>query len=386
MGNVPRQQIVDAIYRMSADMRETLAPAHYASAEAEDSKMLETFIEEFASELEAEAWTPFVSGEFLLRTILVFVAGAALYFILSERNKSSSLILRYIFPSSVWRCPTHSVDLLNFIFRKIFTLPFVAGLYAVTTYWIGGSVSEALLWAFGPRRELLQTTGLIVTIQFLVLTTGRSLIEYYAHRLQHEVPFLWSFHRGHHSAEGMSIFTSSRFPIGEALTVNPLITTLNATLLGLTAYLMGAGIHPLIIKAQFVYGMLIGLYAVFAHSHVPISFGWFNRVLAGPVLHQIHHSAEPRHHDKNYSTDWAIWDWMFGTLYIPDKDETWRLGLEHEREDHNPHTKFREFHLEPFRHAWQTIKEKGLDSVKQRCRTGPNYLRDRGLSSGAGER
>jgi len=58
---------------------------------------------------------------------------------------------------------------------------------------------------------------------------------------------------------------------------------------------------------------------VFDHSHVPVSFGWLDRIFNGPGLHAIHHSAESRHRDKNFSNGFrlSIWDWIFGTLYLP---------------------------------------------------------------------
>ena len=44
-------------------------------------------------------------------------------------------------------------------------------------------------------------------------------------------------------------------------------------------------------------------------------------------MHQIHHSDNPVHYDKNYGVSLAIWDWIFGTLYIPARDETVQFGL-----------------------------------------------------------
>ena len=47
-----------------------------------------------------------------------------------------------------------------------------------------------------------------------------------------------------------------------------------------------------------------------------------------------------------------IFDWMFGTLYVPAKDEQYRWGLnEAERGDANPHRTLRDFYCEPFRYA-----------------------------------
>ena len=57
------------------------------------------------------------------------------------------------------------------------------------------------------------------------------------------------------------------------------------------------------------------------HSHVWIaSTGVLGRVILSPAHHQIHHSDNPVHFDKNLGSSLAIWDWLFGTLYVPKKE------------------------------------------------------------------
>ena len=63
------------------------------------------------------------------------------------------------------------------------------------------------------------------------------------------------------------------------------------------------------------------------HSHIPLSFGWLNLIIPGPAVHQIHHSAELRHRDTNFSQNPPFWDFIFGTYYMPKRGETWRCGL-----------------------------------------------------------
>ena len=47
--------------------------------------------------------------------------------------------------------------------------------------------------------------------------------------------------------------------------------------------------------------------------------GLAGRLLQSPAHHQIHHSANPAHFDKNLGFALALWDWAFGTLAIPPK-------------------------------------------------------------------
>jgi sterol desaturase/sphingolipid hydroxylase (fatty acid hydroxylase superfamily) len=64
------------------------------------------------------------------------------------------------------------------------------------------------------------------------------------------------------------------------------------------------------------------------HSHVPLGYGGFiSQVFVSPWMHQVHHSRETRHLDKNMGFIFSFWDRMFGTLHVPVQGETFDLGL-----------------------------------------------------------
>ena len=55
------------------------------------------------------------------------------------------------------------------------------------------------------------------------------------------------------------------------------------------------------------------------HSHV--YWAWpplMGRILGSPGNHQIHHSSEARHLDKNFGGVFIIWDRLFGTYLAPE--------------------------------------------------------------------
>src|SRR5260370_139515 len=85
------------------------------------------------------------------------------------------------------------------------------------------------------------------------------------------------------------------------------------------------------------------------HSHMWIAFtGLAGRLFQSPAHHQIHHSDQPRHFNKNLGFALAVWDWLFGTLYVPEQYEkiTFGVGAEHVRFD----TVLKTFAL-PFRYS-----------------------------------
>lgn len=65
------------------------------------------------------------------------------------------------------------------------------------------------------------------------------------------------------------------------------------------------------------------------HSHVWLSYGRvMEHIFISPAQHQVHHSMDLKHHNKNYGSMFAIWDWMFGTLYVPQNGpEDLRFGV-----------------------------------------------------------
>ncbi len=153
---------------------------------------------------------------------------------------------------------------------------------------------------------------------------------YITHYLEHRVPALWELHKVHHSAEVLNFVTAERHhPLsslffisvnGAALViVNTVFLIAFPGKLSVAALLGG--------NAFWVVGNLIG--GVLRHSPVWISFGpRFERWLISPAQHQIHHSTNPKHFDRNFGGTLAIWDRMFSTLYTttPEREDI-RFGL-----------------------------------------------------------
>ena len=77
------------------------------------------------------------------------------------------------------------------------------------------------------------------------------------------------------------------------------------------------------------FSLMFGLTGSFRHHHVAFHYPrWLAKWLHSPVMHHIHHSYLTQHWDKNFAAFTSIFDRLFGTLYIPVKDEhtPWGLG------------------------------------------------------------
>ena len=91
------------------------------------------------------------------------------------------------------------------------------------------------------------------------------------------------------------------------------------------------------------------------HSHLWIPFqGLAGKLFQSPAHHQVHHSTDPRHFDKNLGFALAVWDWAFGTLHIPSKQrEVTEYGVGEEYQDYATVTRSL---TRPFAKADETLR------------------------------
>ncbi|QJD30784.1 sterol desaturase family protein [Methylococcus geothermalis] len=128
------------------------------------------------------------------------------------------------------------------------------------------------------------------------------LVLYLWHWASHRLPWLWLFHKVHHSDRSMNVTTGFRLHFVEVL----------LTVLVKAAFIVVTGVHA----AQVLFGEALITLAVLFH-HADISFRGerkLGRVLIVPSLHRVHHSALRGEHDRNYGALFSIWDRLFGTL------------------------------------------------------------------------
>jgi sterol desaturase/sphingolipid hydroxylase (fatty acid hydroxylase superfamily) len=63
--------------------------------------------------------------------------------------------------------------------------------------------------------------------------------------------------------------------------------------------------------------------------------GVLGRIFVSHAHHQVHHSANPKHFNKNLGSCLALWDRMFGTLYVSEKTrEPLTIGFPGEPDAH----------------------------------------------------
>jgi sterol desaturase/sphingolipid hydroxylase (fatty acid hydroxylase superfamily) len=140
-------------------------------------------------------------------------------------------------------------------------------------------------------------------IFFLVL---HDFYIYWFHRWQHQSKILWRTHEAHHSNKEVDWLAGSRSHSIEIL--------INQTVEFAPIILLGA--NPLVVPIK---ALLDAVWGMYIHSNINVKSGRLQYLINGPEMHQWHHADHPEVFYANYATKFALWDWIFGTAYLPDK-------------------------------------------------------------------
>ncbi len=137
---------------------------------------------------------------------------------------------------------------------------------------------------------------------------------YFAHRAFHAVPALWRIHQVHHSIEAMDWLAAHRVhPIDQVLTKTASFLPLFA--LGYSGMAIG------------LFGLTFQFHALLVHANVRLSFGPLNRLIVSPEFHHWHHERDRAAWDRNFAAQFALWDWLFGTAYLPTDRKAANFGI-----------------------------------------------------------
>ena len=153
---------------------------------------------------------------------------------------------------------------------------------------------------------------------FILAFIVKDLTTYIIHRFEHAINFLWAGHSVHHSAEHLSVLTLLRN--------SPLSEQFANMVSAVPLAIFGASFESFILVV-----LLNQLQHYFNHTHLQWDWGFIGRwILVSPKHHQIHHSTDKKHQDKNFGSSLIIWDRIFGTYYEPKMDtslENFTVGI-----------------------------------------------------------
>jgi len=244
----------------------------------------------------------------------------------------------YCLPRGIYLHKSAIVDYqyfyINTILNILFLLPFITLL--TNNY---SRALQDLLVKSGAPLVVMNANPLFAAIVYtIVLALVYDFGLFFSHYLMHKIPWLWEFHKTHHSAGVLTPITVYRMhPLDDFISIG-MATFFTTTVDAVVKCFYSGPLVPISIL-----GLNLGFFLFYIagynlrHSHVWLDYGkTIDNLFISPAQHQIHHSTAPRHYDKNLGFIFAIWDKFFGTLYVPKSKEDLEFGinLAHEEKEY----------------------------------------------------
>lgn len=197
----------------------------------------------------------------------------------------------------------------------IFNLLLYVALSSVTVHLVADALAP-----FGYEGgHLLDLSSLHWGWQLFIFFIISDFVQWGVHNLLHRIPFLWKFHKVHHSVKEMGFAAHLRYHFGETLLYNSFKYITLSMLFGFQLEL-----------AFIVHATAITI-GHLNHANLGWDYGPLKYILNNPKMHIWHHSkALPESHPKgmNFGISLSIWDYLFGTNYIPYEGRDIELGFE----------------------------------------------------------
>ena len=248
--------------------------------------------------------------------VLYLLTSIILAFYVYKKSSIKSSFIKYLFPKKIWLSKSAFVDYSLFCFNSLVKIVLI-GPYIIFGFYIAFYTDEFLTVTFGFPKESIGITQTLV-FYTIVLTVLNDLFSYIIHLGMHKLPFLWEFHKIHHSATSLNPLTQYRIHPFELIINNIRSILIFGLVTGLFDYLSAHQIDKLVFLGVNVFHFIFLLLgANLRHSHVKLKYPKFlEYILISPFQHQIHHSNNPKHFSKNMGSKFALWDWMLGTLVL----------------------------------------------------------------------
>ena len=281
---------------------------------------------------------------------LLFALAIALWRRRNRRTIHPRLILHLLGTGRLWLHRSTLLDAKLLFLHGMLLMTGYTMLVAGSEIWHAGIASG--LGHFSPPVFAMPrwiAGSLTTVLQMLFLDLGYWALHFAFHR----IPALWEVHKVHHSAEVLTPLTGWRMHPIEFVAFINLSGFAMGAVHGVMGALFGASAAPFeLLHINVLLLLFLTTYFHLRHSGVWIAAtGWLGRVIHSPAHHQIHHSTDPRHFDRNLGYGLSLFDWMFGTLYIPERHGRVNLGVPEDA----PHTGVLDTLIRPLHNAVRVL-------------------------------
>ena len=317
----------------------------------------------------SDFYTSFISPQkrifigYLISSLLI----AILWLIIKKRHSVLSS-LRFIFTKKVWWSSSAKADYQLFLINKVLMLVLSPALLSQIAI-----ASSLFLWLHDifPDRPLLLSTSptwlislLFTSVYFLLDDFAR----FYIHRLMHLMPFLWAFHKVHHSATTMTPITVFRTHPIEMIIFGLRSSLVQGVCIASFVFFLGDKTNLITIIGANLFVFFFNIVGSnLRHSHIAIAY-WkpLEKMFISPAQHHIHHSIAKEHHDKNFGVALAVWDWAFGSLHHSESSTEISFGIiENHQQKAGQNHSLKQLYISPFVDAVDSIKLKSFTLHKR---------------------
>jgi len=179
-------------------------------------------------------------------------------------------------------------------------------------------------WATTHDVGLLRQLDLPIWLSTCLAVVLMDIWTYWWHRFNHLVPFLWRFHRMHHSDTAMNVSTAARFHTGELL-------------LSRLAWLVIVPLWGVSLNQLAIYEALLLPVVLLHHSNLRLP-RWLEvgltALVVTPAMHRVHHSRIREETNSNYSSLLSWWDMVFASFRWRKDVENIRYGVDEFADPH----------------------------------------------------
>jgi sterol desaturase/sphingolipid hydroxylase (fatty acid hydroxylase superfamily) len=142
--------------------------------------------------------------------------------------------------------------------------------------------------------------------EFFIYFAFIDFFYYWFHRAQHKYQFLWRFHSFHHSLQDLNAANSYHHWSEEFFRIFLFSIPI--------AILIQPGGGSLFLISAFLASWSYYIHCDIKRAALP---SWFRYFFVDNVYHHIHHGVDLQYRDKNFAAYNPIWDFVFGTQYMP---------------------------------------------------------------------
>lgn len=232
--------------------------------------------------------------------------------------------------AKLWLHPSAKLDyyyfVLSYFIKVLLIFPIV-----ISAKSIAFKINKFLYLEFGFNQIQTISYEETVILYTVTLFIFSDFTRYWLHRFLHTIPFLWEFHKVHHSAKVLNPLTFYRIHPVENILFGFRYSFVIGFVTGIFIYFFGSkiGLYEVLGANIFIF-VFSTLGANLRHSHIPLSyFSFLEKWLISPKQHQIHHST--KYFDKNYGGYLAIWDRVFKTLKLSNEVRILKFGIRKEQ-------------------------------------------------------